>query len=110
MTNKKRKLQFRTRILELPRDAIKLTDSQEFINNNPESAQITQDLNLKIGQQYPGYKKVYQIIINYPNNGHKLFLINYLKLDKESMPFIWKALTETLFTSLIIYNNERRQD
>ena len=63
---------------------------------------IGKDLGLKIGQEYPGYEKALQIIKSYPKNGPKYGLINYLKLDEESMPYVWKALTGTLFSILPI--------
>lgn len=78
--------------------------------NPPEAAMnardIGKDLGLKIGQEYPGYEKAYQIITNYPKNDPKSGLIQYLKLDKESMPYVWKSLTGTLFAVPIIYNTK----
>ena len=63
---------------------------------------IGKDLGLKIGQEYPGYEQALQIIKSYPKNSPKSGLINYLKLDEESMPYVWKALTGTLFSTLPI--------
>lgn len=77
------------------------------LSENPTEAamntrDIGKDLGLKIGQEYPGYEQALQIIKSYPKNGPKSGLINYLKLDEESMPYVWKALTGTLFSTLPI--------
>lgn len=65
---------------------------------------LGQELNLSVGQQYPGYKNALDII----NNSEKTmrsFLKPYLKTDEESMPYVWKALVGTQFGLSPIYMN-----
>ena len=54
------------------------------------------EIGLKIGQEYPGYEKALELI-NSNKNGFKSGLRNMFYLDKEHMPYVWKALTGTQF-------------
>ena len=65
---------------------------------------LGQELNLSVGQQYPGYKKALDIINNSEKTTHS-FLKPYLKTDEESMPYVWKALVGTQFGLSPIYIN-----
>lgn len=65
---------------------------------------LGQELKLSVGQEYPGYKNALDIINNSENTTHS-FLKPYLKMDKESMPYVWKALVGTQFGLSPIYLN-----
>lgn len=65
---------------------------------------LGQELNLSVGQQYPGYKNALDIINNSEKTTHS-FLKPYLKTDEESMPYVWKALVGTQFGLSPIYIN-----
>ena len=65
---------------------------------------LGQELNLSVGQQYPGYKNALDIINNSGKTTHS-FLKPYLKTDEESMPYVWKALVGTQFGLSPIYIN-----
>ena len=65
---------------------------------------LGQELNLSVGQQYPGYKNALDIINNSGKTTHS-FLKPYLKTDEESMPYVWKALVGTQFGLSPIYAN-----
>ena len=65
---------------------------------------LGQELKLSVGQEYPGYKNALDIINNSENTTHS-FLKPYLKIDKESMPYVWKALVGTQFGLSPIYLN-----
>lgn len=65
---------------------------------------LGQELNLSVGQQYPGYKNALDIINNSEKTTHS-FLKPYLKTDEESMPYVWKALVGTQFGLSPIYMN-----
>ena len=68
------------------------------------------DLGISIGQEYPGYQKALDIINSNYKNSNKAGMVNVLKLDKESMPYVWKLLNGTLlggaaFTTYNLNNN-----
>lgn len=65
---------------------------------------LGQELNLSVGQQYPGYKNALDIINNSEKTTHS-FLKPYLKTDEESMPYVWKGLVGTQFGLSPIYIN-----
>ena len=65
---------------------------------------LGQELKLSVGQEYPGYKNALDIINNSENTTHS-FLKPYLKTDKESMPYVWKALVGTQFGLSPVYLN-----
>ena len=65
---------------------------------------LGQELKLSVGQEYPGYKNALDIINNSGNTTHS-FLKPYLKTDKESMPYVWKALVGTQFGLSPVYLN-----
>ena len=65
---------------------------------------LGQELKLSVGQKYPGYKNALDIINNSENTTHS-FLKPYLRMDKESMPYVWKALVGTQFGLSPIYLN-----
>lgn len=65
---------------------------------------LGQELKLSVGQKYPGYKNALDIINNSGNTTHS-FLKPYLRMDKESMPYVWKALVGTQFGLSPIYLN-----
>lgn len=65
---------------------------------------LGQELKLSVGQKYPGYKNALDIINNSGNTTHS-FLKPYLKTDKESMPYVWKALVGTQFGLSPVYLN-----
>ena len=64
------------------------------------------DLGISIGQEYPGYQKALDIINSNYKNSNKAGMVNVLKLDKESMPYVWKLLNGTLLggTAFTTYN------
>ena len=68
------------------------------------------DLGISIGQEYPGYQKALDIINSNYKNSNKAGMVDVLKLDKESMPYVWKLLNGTLlggiaFTTYNLNNN-----
>ena len=65
---------------------------------------LGQELKLSVGQKYPGYKNALDIINSSGNTTHS-FLKPYLKTDKESMPYVWKALVGTQFGLSPVYLN-----
>lgn len=65
---------------------------------------LGQELKLSVGQEYPGYKNALDIINNSGNIPHGFFK-QYLKTDKESMPYVWKALVGTQFGLSPVYLN-----
>ena len=64
------------------------------------------DLGISVGQEYPGYQKALDIINSNYKNSNKAGMVNVLKLDKESMPYVWKLLNGTLLggTAFTTYN------
>jgi len=54
-----------------------------------------EELGIKIGQEYPGYEKALETVNSYPENGFKAGLKKMFRLDKEHMPYVWKALAGT---------------
>lgn len=64
------------------------------------------DLGISVGQEYPGYQKALDIINSNYKNSNKAGMVNVLKLDKESMPYVWKLLNGTLLggTTFTTYN------
>lgn len=71
----------------------------------PEAAMNARDygkeLGLQVGQEYPGYEQALQLI-NTNKNGFKSGLLNMFYLDKEHMPYVWKALTGTQFAAPVV--------
>lgn len=65
---------------------------------------LGQELKLSVGQEYPGYENALDII-NSLGNTNCSFLKPYLKTDKESMPYLWKALVGTQFGLSPVYLN-----
>ena len=72
------------------------------------------DLGISIGQEYPGYQKALDIINSNYKNSNKAGMVDVLKLDKESMPYVWKLLNGTLlggiaFTTYNLNNNGKNK-
>ena len=72
------------------------------------------DLGISVGQKYPGYQKALDIINSNYKNSNKAGMVNVLKLDKESMPYVWKLLNGTLlggtaFTTFNLNNNGKNK-
>ena len=76
------------------------SDRFDLNSHGPEAVMNARDygkeIGLEIGQEYPGYEKALELI-NSNNNGFKSGLKNMFYLDKEHMPYVWKALTGTQF-------------
>ena len=75
------------------------SDKFDLNSHAPEAVMNARDygkeIGLKIGQEYPGYEKALELINS--NNGFKSGLRSMFYLDKEHMPYVWKALTGTQF-------------
>ena len=76
------------------------SDKFDLHSHGPEAVMNARDygkeIGLKIGQEYPGYEKALELINN-NKNGFKSGLRDMFYLDKEHMPYVWKALTGTQF-------------
>lgn len=66
----------------------------------PNFIDLGRDLGLKIGQKYPGYDKVMDMLNKY--NGDKGFMIKQLNDSKAGMRHVWDAMTGKYFTLPLI--------
>ena len=61
----------------------------------PNFIDLGRDLGLKLGQKYPGYKEVKQMLQNY--KGNKSFMIPKLNYSKAGIRHVWDAMTGKYF-------------
>lgn len=61
----------------------------------PNFIDLGRDLGLKLGQKYPGYKAVKQMLQNY--KGNKSFMIPKLNYSKAGIRHVWDAMTGKYF-------------
>lgn len=54
------------------------------------------DLGIAVGQKYPGYENALQLLNTAVDKSNKAGMLEVLKTDKESMPYVWKLLNGTL--------------
>lgn len=73
---------------------------------------IGESLGLTIGQEYPGYDKALEILKGTKTlkNRAQRDIASFLKTDKKSMPFVWKALTGTLFSAPVLIKINRNHE
>lgn len=64
------------------------------------------DLGIAVGQKYPGYENTLQLLNTAKEKSNKAGMLEVLKTDKESMPYVWKLLNGTLLggTAFTTYN------
>lgn len=62
----------------------------------PNLIDLGRDLGLKLGQKYPGYEQVKQMLQNY--KGFKSFIIPQLNDSKAGLRHVWDAMTGKYFT------------
>lgn len=64
------------------------------------------DLGVAVGQKYPGYENALQLLNTAKDKSNKAGMLEVLKTDKESMPYVWKLLNGTLLggTAFTTYN------
>lgn len=64
------------------------------------------DLGIAVGQKYPGYENALQLLNTAKDKSNKAGMLEVLKTDEKSMPYVWKLLNGTLLggTAFTTYN------